>query len=98
MMHQEGWMKLRAFKPLAETRVSWAAIGREAGCDWRTAKKYLTGEAAPPRYGPRRRTSRVIDPVAPIVDAMLRAEPHLKASVIHERLGAERGFTSTYQR
>lgn len=98
MMHQEDWMKLRVFKPLAETGVSWAAISREAGCDWRTARKYLTAQATPPRYGPRLRGSRVIDSVAPIVDATLRAAPHIKASVIYERLVAERGFTSTYQR
>ena len=37
--------------------------------------------------------ARKVDPVAPVIDAWLAADPRLKASVIHERLVAEHGFT-----
>jgi transposase len=40
----------------------------------------------------------VIAPFAPVIDAWLRAELLLKATVIHERLVAEYGFTGNYQR
>lgn len=100
MMHQEEWMKLRAFKPLRDAGVSWVEIGQLAGCDWRTAKKYLQAEeATPPSYGPRRSPGRLIDPYVGVIDAWLRAEPRLKATVIHERLTAEPyGFAGHYQR
>jgi hypothetical protein len=42
--------------------------------------------------------ARKIGAVAPLVDAWLAADPDLKASVIHERLVAEHGFTDHYQR
>ena len=100
MMHQEDWMKLRAFKASADAGVSWAEIARMAGCDWRTAKKYLEQESAkPPRYGPRRGRGRIINPHRAVIDAWLRADPKLQATVIHERLTGELyGFTGHYQR
>ena len=94
-------MKLRAFKPLRDAGASWAEIARAAGCDWRTAKKYLEQETSqPPRYGPRRSLpGRMIDPYCHVIDTWLHADPHLKASVIHERLAAEPyGFAGHYQR
>ena len=42
--------------------------------------------------------TRKVDAVAPVIDAWLAADPRLKASVIHERLVAEHGFTGHYQR
>lgn len=97
MMHQEDWMKLRTFKPLADAGMPWAEIARAAGVDWRTAKRYLTADpATPPRYGPRPPVPRLIDPFVHVIDAALRGEPRIRASVIHERLVAERGFTGHY--
>jgi transposase len=100
ILSQEQWMELRAFKALAEAGATWAEIARETGHDWRTVKRYLTAEAptappAPVRRGPG---PRKIDPYAGLVDAWLRAQPRLKASVIHERLAAEHGFDGHYQR
>ena len=41
MMAQEDWMNLQELRPLADAGVPWTEIGRLAGCDPRTAKKYL---------------------------------------------------------
>jgi len=79
---------------------AWAEVGREAGCDWRTAKEYLQEEAptAPPRVDRHRSQTKLIDPFTGVVDEWLRRQPRLRASVIHERLVAEHGFGGTYQR
>ena len=93
-------MKLRAFKPLRDAGASWAEIARAAGCDWRTAKKYLEADTSqPPTYGPRPSRGKIIDPHRDVIDAWLRADVHLKASVIHERLAADPyRFAGHYQR
>ena len=100
ILSQEAWMDLRRFKTLAEAGATWAEIARESGYDWRTVKRYLTTDApatppAPAKRGPGPRT---IDPYAHLIDAWLRRQPKLKASVIWERLVAEHGFTGHYQR
>lgn len=93
-------MKLRAFKPLRDAGASWAEIARAPGCDWRTAKKYLEADTStPPSYGPRPSRGKIIDPHRDVIDAWLRADVHLKASVIHERLAADPyRFAGHYQR
>jgi len=100
ILSQEQWMNLRAFKALAEAGATWAEIARETGHDWRTVKRYLSAEAgsSPPAPAKRGSGPRLIDPYAHLVDAWLRAQPKLKASVIWERLVAEHGFTGHYQR
>ena len=100
ILSQERWMELRAFKALAEAGASWAEIARETGYDWRTVKRYLAADApaAPPAPARRGPGPRKTDPFAHLNDAWLRAQPRLKASVIHERLVAEHGFTGHYQR
>ena len=97
---QEQWMELRAFKALADAGATWAEIARETGYDWRTVKRYLSTDApaAPPAPAKRGPGPRKIDPYAHLVDAWLRRQPKLKASVIWERLVAEHGFTGHYQR
>jgi transposase len=97
----EAWMDLRRYQPLRAAGATWREIADEVGLDWRTVKKYLSPDAAtsPPSAPSRRGTvARKVDPVAPVIDALLAADPRLKASVIHERLVAEHGFTGHYQR
>jgi transposase len=100
ILSQEQWMNLRAFKVLAETGATWAEIGRETGYDWRTVKRYLSDDApaTPPAPVKRGRGPRKTDPYAHLIDAWLRKQPKLKASVIHERLVADHGFQGHYQR
>ena len=94
ILSQEQWMNLRAFK--AGAGATWA----ETGYDWRTVKRYLTADAptTPPAPAKRAPGPRKTDPYAHLIDAWLRAQPKLKASVIHERPVAEYGFDGQYQR
>ena len=100
ILSQEQWMNLRAFKALAGAGATWAEIARETGYDWRTVKRYLTADAptTPPAPAKRAPGPRKTDPYAHLIDAWLRAQPKLKASVIHERPVAEYGFDGQYQR
>jgi transposase len=97
----EAWMDLRRYQPLRAAGATWREIADEVGLDWRTVKKYLSTEApaGPPTAPSRKGTvARKVDVVAPVIDVWLAADPRLKASVIHERLVAEHGFTGHYQR
>ena len=95
----EAWMDLRRYQPLRAAGATWREIADEVGLDWRTVKKYLSADApaGPPTAPSRKGTvARKVDAVAPVIDAWLAADPRLKASVIHERLVAEHGFTGHY--
>jgi hypothetical protein len=100
LLRQEEWMELRRFKALREAGASYAEIARVTGRDWRTVKKYLDAEApalplkiaGPPVTGSQGGRVRGGD------REMLRREPRLRASVIHERLVADYGFDGHYQR
>lgn len=91
-----------AFRSLvASGAMNLSEVAGETGLNWRTVSKYLSvdGPASPPRRSPSGRSrARVIDEFAPLVDSMLKTEVLLKASVIHERLVQEYGFTGNYQR
>jgi len=102
VLDPQRWLELRRFRGLVESgAMSLSEVAKETGLNWRTVSKYLSadGSASPPRRTangqPRR---RVVDEVAPLIDAMLRAEILMKAAVIHERLAKEYGFTGNYQR
>ena len=85
-------MDVRRFRALHEAGVSISEIARETGHDWKTVKKYLAadGPVAPPAAPPRKGTQPlVIAPFTEVVDAWLRRDIALRASVIHERLAAE---------
>jgi transposase len=97
----ESWMNIRRFRALHVAGATFAEIGRECGCDWRTVRKYLAEDApsAPPAPPPRAGTQpKLITPFIPLVEGWLRTDIDLKATVIHERLVAEHGFTGNYQR
>jgi len=96
----EAWMDLRRYKPLRDAGATWREIADEVGLDWRTVKRYLSTDTPGPPVAPSRKgaVARKIDALAPVVDAWLANDPRLKASVIHERLVAEHGFTGHYQR
>jgi transposase len=101
ILDSESWMNVRRFRALHEAGASYAEIAAECGVDWRTTKKYLQqpAGATPPRAASRRGTQpRVIEALAGVVDAMLRRDIRLRASVIHERLVTEHGFAHSYQR
>jgi predicted transcriptional regulator len=81
--------------------MSLREIAKETGLNRRTVSKYLKNpaSAAPPkRETADRRHRRVVDEVAPLIDAMLKFEGLLKASVIHERLIQDYAVTINYQR
>jgi transposase len=101
ILHPENWMNIRRFRALHEAGASYAEIAAEAGCDWRTVKKYLAegALAVPPAGSPRKGTQpRKIAPFEGVIDGWLRADVTLRASVICERLAAGYGYAGSYQR
>lgn len=101
ILDAESWMNIRRFRVLHEAGASYAEIARECGVDWRTVKKYLAedGVALPPRAPSRAGTQPPkIAGFRHLVEAWLRKDVTVKASVIHERLVADHGFTGHYQR
>ena len=101
ILDAETWMNIRRFRALHERGATYAEIAAEAGCDWRTVKKYIDeGATSVPPKGPSRKgcLPQAIAPFAGVIDAWLRTDITLRASVIHERLAAEHGFTNSYQR
>jgi hypothetical protein len=94
-------MNIRRFRGLHAAGATFAEIGRECGCNWRTVRKYLAEDAAsvPPTGPPRAGTQPLlITPFISVVEAWLRADLRIKGTVVHERLVAEYGFTGHYQR
>jgi transposase len=100
MITQEEWMDLLSYRQMAAAGATWAEIARLAGCDWRTARKYLSAERRrPPRYKPRPPKPKLIDPYIDVIDAALRAsKAQIRATTIHERLASDHGYGGSYQR
>ena len=71
----EAWMDIRRFAPLRAAGATWNEIAAEAGCDWRTARKYLSrGRAGRGRRGrPRGQGTqpRLVDPYVEVIDGWL---------------------------
>ena len=100
ILDTESWMNIRRFRALHAAGATFAEIGRECGCDWRTVRKYLAEDAAsvPPAAPPRKGTQPLlITPFIPLVEAWSRADLTIKGTVVHERLVAEHGFTGNCQ-
>jgi hypothetical protein len=89
-----------SFRALHDAGASYAEIGRECGCDWRTVRKCLAedGVVVPPRAVSRRVAAAGDRRVRRGDRRWLRRDITLKGSVIYERLVAEYGFTGHYQR
>jgi transposase len=102
ILDEELWMNIRRYRSLHESGATYVEIARECGVDWRTVKKYLAPDApvAPPPAPPRAGTQpRAITPeLELLIRSWLAKDIELKASVIHERLVDEHGFTGHYQR
>jgi transposase len=101
ILDTESWMNIRRFRALHNAGATFAEIGRECGCDWRTVRKYLAEDAVSvPPEGPARAEAQpaLITPFIDVVEGWLRADLRIKGTVVHERLVAEYGFTGHYQR
>lgn len=100
MITEEEWMDLLSYRQMVAAGASWAEIARLAGCDWRTARKYLSAERRrPPRYKPRSPRPKLIDPYVDLIDAELRAsKAQIHATTVHERLASGHGYPGSYQR
>ncbi|MFD9474068.1 hypothetical protein [Streptomyces goshikiensis] len=102
VLDPQRWLEVRRFRVLHQSgAMSISEIARETGLNRRTVRKYLCdqGPLTPPGTSSRRGTRRqVVVDVAPVIDAMLRAEILIKGTVVHERLVKEYGFTAHYQR
>jgi transposase len=100
MITQEEWMDLLSYRQMVAAGASWAEIARLAGCDWRTARKYLSAQRPkPPRYKPRPPKPKLIDPFIDLIDAELRAsKAQIHATTVYERLASDHGYRGSYQR
>ena len=92
MQSEEVWMELHALR-----RHGWsiAALAREFGLTWRTAKRYATAEASP-RYRPRPRPAELSGAQLAHVERRLAACPDLRATVLLRELTDEYGYTGSY--
>jgi len=96
ILDSRSWMNIRRFRVLHEAGASYAEIALECDVDWRT---YLSADGLPPAAPSRAGTQpQVITPFVALIEAWLRTDITLRASVIHERLVADHGFTGHYQR
>ncbi len=74
---------------------SIAALAREFGLDWRTARRYATA-AGPLRYRPRSRPAELTAAGLAHVERRLAACPDLRATVLHRELVEAYGYGGSY--
>jgi hypothetical protein len=91
LISEEELMDIRA---LARQGYTYAEIGRLVGRDWRTVKRYLESGAQPVYR--RKRMSSKLDPLKPLIDQWLAAEPRLLATRVHQDLVRDYGFEGSY--
>jgi hypothetical protein len=67
----------RATTPSRAAGATWRQIADEVGRDWRTVKMYRSADApaGPPTAPSKGTMARKVDPVAPVIDAWLAADP-----------------------
>ena len=92
LQSEETWMELHVLR-----RHGWsiAALAREFGLNWRTARRYATVDEAP-RYQPRARPADLSAAQLAHVERRLAACPDLRATVLLRELVDEYGYTGSY--
>ena len=92
MQSEDTWMELHVLH-----RHGWsiAALAREFGLNWRTARRYATAPE-PLRYRPRSRHAEISTAGLAHVERRLAACPDLRATVIHRELREAYGYTGSY--
>ena len=92
MQSEETWMELHA---LARHGWSIAALAREFGLNWRTARRYASTDEAP-RYRPRARPAELSAAQVAHIERRLTACPDLRATVLLRELVDEYGYLGSY--
>jgi transposase len=92
MQSEDTWMELHVLH-----RHGWsiAALAREFGLDWRTARRYATAPTAP-RYGPRTRPAELSPAQLAHIERRLAACPDLRATVLHRELRDDYAYAGSY--
>jgi len=92
LQSEDTWMELHVLH-----RHGWsiAALAREFGLNWRTARRYATTDVAP-RYRPRARPAELSPAQVAHVERRLAACPDLRATVLLRELVDEYGYAGSY--
>ena len=92
MQSEDTWMELHVLR-----RHGWsiAALAREFGLNWRTAKRYATADA-PPRYRPRTRPAELTAAQLAHIERRLAACPDLRATVLLRELRDGYAYPGSY--
>jgi transposase len=92
MQSEEIWMELHVLH-----RHGWsiAALAREFGLNWRTARRYASAPA-PPVYRPRPKPAELSAAQLAHLERRLTACPDLRATVLLRELVDDYGYTASY--
>ena len=92
MQSEDTWMELHVLH-----RHGWsiAALAREFGLNWRTAKRYATA-TEPPRYRPRVRPAELTAAQLAHIERRLAVCPDLRATVLLRELRDDYGYAASY--
>jgi transposase len=92
LQSEDTWMELHTLR-----RHGWsiAALAREFGLNWRTARRYAAA-GEPPRYRPRICPAELSAAGLAHVERRLAACPDLRATVLHRELREGYGYTGSY--
>jgi transposase len=92
LQSEDTWMELHVLH-----RHGWtiAALAREFGLNWRTAKRYATA-GEPPRYRPRLRPAELTAAQLAHIERRLTAYPELRTTVLLRELRNEYDYGGSY--